>query len=649
MIGSQNYFEIEASSGGQTDLPALTAISAAVSPYVQITASGAGSTIDLTSLASYTAQRGYGVLSDTAGATIIAPALLTLDGVSVTVDGAGLSTALWTNLTNGSFRATGGTYTFNLLTDFDASSVYVSGGAVVTFTAFPSYNDLSGTVYFQASGAGSMLLMPELQTLNAPSNYIEVQALAGGQVQLPALTSIDATGQSPYVQLASQGSLSQIQVPALTSFAGNPGYALITLTGGGSFLYPNLNTLIDISVSSDAPFTLAANEVYTITPGAAISITTPTLIEQGGLTIPKNATVNIQGALEIDGSGFLSLDPTATLNVSGNLSGNTTNTSLFAPQGTVNFDSNNGLGSAPQQLLAMSTDLGAVTKGFQNNLAFGTISLGSNSYLQLIGPSGVAVYAGELIVPNGASLDLNGIHLYVRGAEIGPNAEIFNGTVTTVPGGGALQSIGGQLNTPPVQSLLGNAGEIDNWTYAGRAGETVTIAVNPGTSGVLAAPSPQLTWVTVTLLDQFNDVLASATNDNAGGGSIVTLSNITFPTNAVYTIQVKASPGHPNSTGWYGLSVYDETPRVLPLVLGQHESGQLSGPFAIDQWTFSANANTVIQLNNVAAQAGIVFAPHRPGQLHGLFQSARKHRHVHSSGQRQLRSRRHRHRRNRNA
>ncbi len=612
LAGSQAYFEIEASNGGQTALPSLTAISATVTPYVQITASGAGSSIDLTSLTSFTAQKGYGVLSDTSGATIIDPALLSLDGVDVTVDGAGLSTALWTSLTDGSFTATGGTYTFNLLTDFDSSSVYVSGGAVVTFTAFPSYNDVSGTVYFQAS-AGSMLLMPELQTLNAPSNYIEVQALAGGQVELPALASIDATGQSPYVQLASEGTGSQIQVPALTSFAGNPGSAYITLTGGGTFLYPNLDTLIDISINTDAPFTLAANEVYTITPGAGISITTPNLIELGGLTIPSNATVNLNGSLEIDGLGFLSIAPTATLNVSGTLNGNTTNTSLFAPQGTVNFDSNNGLGSAPQQLLAMSTDLGAVTKGFQNNLAYGTISLGSNTYLQLVGPSGAAVYAGELIVPDGAALDLNGLHLYVRGAEIGQNAEIFNGTVTTVPGGGALQSIGGQLNTPPVQSLLGNAGEIDNWTYSGRAGETVTIAVNPGASGVLAAPSPQLTWVTVTLLDQFNDVLATATNDNAGGGSIVTLSNFTFPTNAIYTIQVKASPGHPSSTGWYGLSVYDETPQVLPLVLGQHESGQLGGPFAIDQWTFSANANTVIQLNNVAAQAGIVFALTGPG------------------------------------
>ena len=96
-------------------------------------------------------------------------------------------------------------------------------------------------------------------------------------MQLPLLAAIDNTGQSPYVELTSQGAGSQIQVPRSTSFSGNPGSASITLLAGGTFLDPNLDTFIDIGINTDAPFTLAANEVYTITPSASISITAPTL------------------------------------------------------------------------------------------------------------------------------------------------------------------------------------------------------------------------------------------------------------------------------------------------------------------------------------------------------------------------------------
>ena len=494
-----------------------------------------------------------------------------------------------------------------------------SGGAKVTLTALSTYSNSTGNgTDFEATGGGSILDLPELATVQTPNSFLQFEATSGGLLQLTALTEVNATGNSPYTQFISQGASSQLQAPALQSFSGNPGTALLSVTGGAALVDPNLTSLMNVDITSDAPFTLAANDVYTISPSASITINTPTLIEQGSLSIPSNASVNLNGSLDLDGFGFLTLAPTATLNITGGLAGNTTNTGLFSPLGTVNFDSNSGFSNPPQQLLAMSTDLGNKSIGFQNNLAFGTISLGSSTYLQLIpaGPSTKAVYANELIVPAGAVLDLNGLNLYVRGAQIGANAVILNGSVQQVAGGGSLQAVGGQLNTPPVFSLLGSAGEIDKWTYSGRAGETVTIAVNPGANGTLAAPSPQLNWVTVNLIDALGDILATATNDPNSGGSIVTISNFTFSASAVYTIEVeapKAPSAHSSSTGWYGLSLYDETPNIQPLVLGQKESGQLGGPFGIDEWTFSVNANTVIQLNNVAAQAGIVFALTGPG------------------------------------
>ncbi|MFI5457017.1 MAG: RHS repeat-associated core domain-containing protein, partial [Isosphaerales bacterium] len=612
----QNYLYVDAFSGGHTRLPALATISKASSPYVRFYAQGAGSLIDVASLASYTASPGYGVLSDTQGATINDPVLTNLDGVVVTVDGSAIFTALWTNLTNGSFTATGGTYTFNLLTDFDASSVYVSGGAVVTFTAFPSYNGGSSTIYFQASGAGSMLEFPELLSLNAPTVFLDVQALSGGQVQLPLLAVIPAT--SPYVQFDSEGAGSTINVPALTSFTGEGGNAGITLKSGGRLLDPNLNSITDVNLNIDTSFTLAANESYTITKGATIKITASPLVEQGSLSLPDNATLNLTGGLEVDGLGVLALASSATFEISGNLVGNTTDADPFAPLGTVVFDSGQGINHPPQQLQAMSTDMGAVQAAYTNNFAYGTISLASNTYLQLIpaGPGTKAVYANELIVPDGATLDLNGLNLYARGSEIGSQATIFNGTITLIPGGGPIPK---NAATP---ADLANPGEQDDWTFFGRAGETVTIAVDPGASGVLAAAPPQLGWVTVNLLDSHGFVLASATNAGASDGSAVAITDFTFPSDGTYTMQVEAPPqsqvpkptvSQSDSTGNYQMEVFDVTPAVNPLVLGQQESGTVDGPFGVADWTFSGTASELVGLSKASADPGIVFNLTGPG------------------------------------
>ena len=48
-----------------------------------------------------------------------------------------------------------------------------------------------------------------------------------------------------------------------------------------------------------------------------------------------------------------------------------------------------------------------------------------------------AIYANELIVPSGATLNLNNLHIYVRGDQIG--GTIVGGSVTIVPAGGSLR------------------------------------------------------------------------------------------------------------------------------------------------------------------------------------------------------------------
>ena len=126
--------------------------------------------------------------------------------------------------------------------------------------------------------------------------------------------------------------------------------------------------------------------------------------------------------------------------MSGNLLGNTQNTALFKPQGTVTLNGA-GTAAAPQLLEAMSADLGSGPTGFTNNFAYGTLVLGSNNYVELVnqsvnspGSTAEALYANSLVVPSGSTLNLNGMNLYVRDAEIG--GTVTGGTITQIPNSG---------------------------------------------------------------------------------------------------------------------------------------------------------------------------------------------------------------------
>ena len=188
----------------------------------------------------------------------------------------------------------------------------------------------------------------------------------------------------------------------------------------------------------------------------------------------------------------------------------------------------------------MSADLGAVQAGFVNNFAYGTISLTSSTSVELVdqshnttSTSPEAVYANELIVPSGATLNLNNLHLYVRGDQI--SGTIVGGTVTVVPSGGSIA-----LNTPTPGTLT-PAGATDDWTFYGTAGESITVQLNPGGGGTNPALSPSLNWGQVALLNAGGNALATASS--ASSGAIATISGFALPASGTYTIQVQAPAG----------------------------------------------------------------------------------------------------------
>src|SRR5262249_27876101 len=128
------------------------------------------------------------------------------------------------------------------------------------------------------------------------------------------------------------------------------------------------------------------------------------------------------GAMQFDGLDTLSLLENSTLRLTSSLSGTTTNTSQYAPGGTVVFSG--GTVASPLLLEVMGADRGAVAEGFDRNFAYGTLQLSAGRVRltdaadNVPGSGAEALYVDTLIVPFLNTLDLNSLHLYARVAEI---------------------------------------------------------------------------------------------------------------------------------------------------------------------------------------------------------------------------------------
>ncbi len=258
----------------------------------------------------------------------------------------------------------------------------------------------------------------------------------------------------------------------------------------------------------------------------------------------------------------------------------------------------------------MSANLGAVQAVFVNNFAYGTISLTANTSVEVVNQSTnttsgkpEAVYANELIVASGATLNLNNLHVYVRGDQI--SGSVVNGSVTLIPVGGSLA-----LNTPTPGTLT-PAGAVDDWTFYGTAGESLTIQLNPDTGGSSPAASPTLNWGQVSLGGSSGNTLATASS--ASSGAIASISGFVLPANGTYTIKVQASAGQPSSTGNYVLSAYDVTPNVKALTVDQQADGTIGNPYGLDRWDFTGSSGQQVQLDVVSAGGGVQFDLTGPG------------------------------------
>ncbi len=213
--GATTY--VQALSGGDLNLPLV----AQAHGSADVESEGAGSTIDLSSLADFNG----GSLTVTGQGSVLNANLTTLSGVDVTLDGTGTpATQQWTALTNGSVTITGGSYTL-AIDDFDGSSAYVNTGSSLTMTDLATYSipNMEDYTYFKATGASAVLNFPALVRLGNfnTDSVLHVQATQGGQVLVHALTSINSTGQADEsVQVDADGTDSEVDLcrsPSSTS------------------------------------------------------------------------------------------------------------------------------------------------------------------------------------------------------------------------------------------------------------------------------------------------------------------------------------------------------------------------------------------------------------------------------------------------
>jgi hypothetical protein len=331
--------------------------------------------------------------------------------------------------------------------------------------------------------------------------------------------------------------------------------------------------------------------------GGNISVGGAILTNQGALRASAGATLAWSGSLDFAGQQNFACQPGGTIAVGGNILGSPAGPARFNPQGVVSF------GAGAHQLEAMSQDVGDIPKGFANNFDYGEISLAAGAQVQLVNLStntqGLlpeCVYANSLNVPAGASINLNGLHLYIRLAVVA--GTITNGVVTQAPTSGGSMNL---ANT--VSGALTNVGALATWTFFGRAGQKVTVAADPGSVNILP---PQLQYAFVRLFDPASNLLAQGSN--AVAGQTVLLNGIALPADGTYRVEVDAPANHAASAGNYQISIWDVTPSVGSLVINQQINAQIANPYSVDQWNFTAAAGQQIAFDLLnASTPGIAF------------------------------------------
>ncbi|MCB1124952.1 MAG: Ig-like domain-containing protein, partial [Verrucomicrobiae bacterium] len=235
--------QIRAREGGEVRLPSLATV---FNSQLAIQARGIDSLVDLALLAHFD-DSGSDRLTLTAEdqGVINLPLLTDASRVSVVLrTGGSVPVAQFGQLTRGALDIGAG-YALVLpnLTMIDGADLVVAGGATLELPGVTGYVDTDGCcgALWRCDDAGSRLALPNLAGLTGnPTWAMNIQARNGGEVQLPALGTI----QENHLRFLASGPESHIDLSALAEFAA-VGHTL-TLeadTGGALTLNPLFTAL----------------------------------------------------------------------------------------------------------------------------------------------------------------------------------------------------------------------------------------------------------------------------------------------------------------------------------------------------------------------------------------------------------------------
>jgi RHS repeat-associated protein len=440
---------------------------------------------------------------------------LAITGGSLTI-GSSSTLSGGLTMTGGSLTATGSSVnvTVNGAINISAASVYAQNGATLDLATLTSYTGAAGggNTNLDASGAGSILDLPDLTTLTGGIPYygggvVTVAGEQGGDVDMPALTTNG--GQPIAIQATASGT---VQINQLTNLNGDSltvdgtstidANNLSSLTGGaitvngGSPSFPALANINDSSiyVNDGGTFTLSAVTSYTGDPhggttylqanGSSSVLNFPNLTTLtggisyygGGYAIPyaeNGGQVNLSAATT-NGGGLIGVQAATggTVNISQlpNLNGD-----YITIDGTSTIDANNlssltgGAitvnGGSPSFPALADIDDSSIYVNDGGTFTLSAVTSytgdphGGTTYLQANGSSSV------LNFPNLTTLT-GGISYYGGGYAIpyAENGGQVNLSAATTNGGGLIgvqAATGGTVNISQLPNLNGDYITID--------------------------------------------------------------------------------------------------------------------------------------------------------------------------------------------
>lgn len=276
---------LRATSGGVIDLPNLSSYSGGGDDHSEWIATGAGSRIQAAGLSSATGPGRHGewVIEARDGGAIDLSGLGQIGGgaVQIAATGAGSTVDLsglaqWFKTSD--FRLStlawhsGGTIDVSALSALKMVSLHAQNGQVMSLPALATYF-IEGDRHsdFLATGAGSRLVLPQLTTISGGSRHGEmfVSATGGGAIAMPALSTIvGGTVQIEAVGADAAGNGSAIDVSSLSSWTNNSGFrdSYLRWRGGGTVAVGALRTMnmVSLYATDGQVVRLPALESYTL-------------------------------------------------------------------------------------------------------------------------------------------------------------------------------------------------------------------------------------------------------------------------------------------------------------------------------------------------------------------------------------------------